>query len=218
MTDALYFDRLVQLPLLLLGSEAAVPLRRLIELYAEADPATAPVISRLVAQLRAKAEAIQNGGLEWFDGTDAGGILWPADQWTILTIVREGLLEDFYAEAAALLLAFLSDAGLEQHEHVVSDALELNRLLFNTPDPAEGAEVFLWHNIWERSLAVIHRDDVQLAQRFTRYTAGSSPYTATTLDGWYAQLIWCDWRDKRAYLRPLRTRVPRGQSASKIAG
>jgi hypothetical protein len=108
LTDALYFDRLMQLPLLLLGSEAGIPLRRLIELFAEADPATAPVIARLVAQLRAKAVAIQNGGLEWFEGTDAGGILWPADQWTIITLVKDGLLQDFYYEASALLLGLLA--------------------------------------------------------------------------------------------------------------
>jgi hypothetical protein len=217
LSDALYFDRLMQLPMLLLGSEAGIPLRRLIELFAAADPATAPVIARLVAQLRDKAVAIQNGGLEWFDGTDAGGILWPADQWTMITLVREGLLQDFYAEASTLLLGLLDDTGLVHHHQIVSDAVELNRVLFSTPEEAEGAEVFVWHNIWERYLAVLHHEDLPLTQRFTRYTVGSSPYTATTLDDWYAQLVWCDWRDKRAYLRPLRPNVPRRRAAAKVA-
>jgi hypothetical protein len=100
--------------------------------------------------------AIQNGGLEWFEGTDAGGILWPADQWTIITlVVKDGLLQDFYYEASALLLGLLDDTGLVHHHQVVSDALELNRMLFSTPEKAEGAQVFVWHNVWDRYLAVM---------------------------------------------------------------
>jgi hypothetical protein len=164
-------------------------------------------VARLVAELRAKASSIQEGGLEWFAGPDAGGILWPAEQWTILTLVREGLLEDFYAEAGRLLQDFLEREGLERHELVVSDALELNQALFNTPGAGDDVEVFLWHTVWERCMAVIHREEVPLKQRFTRYVVGSSPYAAADLEDWYRQLVWCDWRDKRAYLRPLRTRL-----------
>jgi len=207
LTDVLYFDRLLQLPFLLLGSEAGVPLRRLVELFADADPESWPTVARIVAELRAKACSIQEGGLEWFAGPDAGGILWPADQWTILTLVGEGLLDDFYAEAGRLLQDFLERERLEHHELVVSDALELNQALFNTPGGGDDVEVFLWHTVWERCMAVIHREEVPLTQHFTRYVVGSSPYAAPDMEDWYRQLVWCDWRDKRAYLRPLRTRL-----------
>jgi len=194
LADALYFDRLLQLPFLLLGSEAGVPLRRLVELFAESDgPVTAP----LVAELRAKAESIQQGGLEWFEGDGAGGILWPADQWFLLSLVRDGSLDAFYDEAADLLRVF------DEHELVVNDALELNRALFNAPTEGGEVEVTCWHTVWERYLAVIYDRDQPLESRLTRYTVDGDAYARRTLTDWYQHIVWCDWNDKRGYFRPL---------------
>jgi hypothetical protein len=205
MTDVLYFDRLLQLPLLLLGSEAGVPLRRLVELFTEADAGTAPVAASVVADLRAKAASIQAGGLEWFAHPDAPEILWPTDQHTLLTLVHGGLLDAFYREASSLLFGFLDREGLERFALVVGDALELNRAILSIPGDDRPAPLHLWHTVWERYLAVIHGDEEPLAQRLTRYVVGSSEYTPTTYEEWHRQLVWCDWRDKRAYLRPLRS-------------
>ena len=205
LADALYFDRLLQLPFLLLGSEAGVPLRRLVELFADSESA---IVAPLVTELRAKARSIQAGGLEWLEASDAGDILWPADQYFLLTLVRDGLLDAFYDEADELLTAFLEREGLSEHALMVTDALELNRALFNVPSNRRTAEVACWHTVWERYIAVIYDQDLQLEQRLSRYTVDHETYSRATLRDWYQHIVWCDWNDKRGYLRPLRARTP----------
>jgi protein-tyrosine-phosphatase len=198
LTDALYFDRLLQVPFLLLGSEAGVPLRHLVDLFAKAE---GPVIAPLVAELRAKAESIQKGGLEWFEGEDAGGILWPADQWFLLSLVRDGNLDAFYDEAGELLRVF------EDHELMVNDALELNRSLFNTPSDGGDVDVTCWHTVWERYISVIYDQGRPLESKLTRYVVDGDTYARRTLQDWYQHIVWCDWNDKRGYLRLLKTRA-----------
>jgi radical SAM superfamily enzyme YgiQ (UPF0313 family) len=204
LTDALYFDRLLQLPFLLLGSEAGVPLRSLVELFLDAD---APVTSGLVAALRARARRIQAGGLEWIEDEAAGGILWPADQHLLITLVRGGLREAFYDEAEVLLDAFLAREDLEEHGPVVADALALNRALFAAPADTRDVDVVCWHGVWERYLAVVYNQDRPLEAGLTRYVVDGETHASTTLQDWYQRIIWCDWNDKRGYLRPLRAGV-----------
>jgi hypothetical protein len=183
--------------MLLLGSEAGVPLRTLVELFADSN---GPVVAPLVRALEAKARSIQQGGLEWFEDRDAG-ILWPADQWFLVSLVRDGNLDAFYDEAGALL------ASLDEHELVVADAVELNRALWNAPSQGGELDVTCWHTVWERYLGVIFDHDAPLEARLTRYVVDGDAYARPTLTDWYHHVVWCDWNDKRGYLRPLRTRV-----------
>ncbi len=215
LTDLLYFDRLLQVPLAVLTARHGVPLRRFVEAVARADAARHPVLHRMVSSLESKARAIQHGDSEYFEGP--AGLLWPADQYLLVRLVLDGELESAYEEAAALLVELLRDLGVEESRLLVLDLVDLNRAILSVPFQTTDLNLVLSHRVWEAYEAVLHGRPVEVTEGFAVYGVDRTSRTWGTVESWCEHLVWCHGKDKRGYLygrtRPTFLRAPRGEDA-----
>ena len=109
LVSLLYFDKLLQIPLDILG-DYKVQFERL----ADKDPLD------IYSFFLDKARDIQNGGEEFCYSKEWLGIWWPPDEYMFIKLTVEGKIDEFYKEAETIL------------GH--SDAVRRNRELLKQPD------------------------------------------------------------------------------------
>jgi len=135
-----HFDKLLQIPLLLLHFEAGLPFRRLVEAFLNLDAACYPVLGEIRGFFDAEARSLQSGGPELVFSEEWLGVYWPADEHTFIRLSRDGKLDAFYAEAGVLLGELIDDLELVE---MLGDALTLNRVMIKQPGQSDDIEVEL---------------------------------------------------------------------------
>jgi radical SAM superfamily enzyme YgiQ (UPF0313 family) len=214
LADLTYFDRTLQIPFGLLTARHGIRLRELVEALETADPEQAPVLAEMFATLRTHARAIQQGGPEYFAAPQWANLLWPGDQYALISLVLGDRLDAFYAEATAALCGLLRDRGLEDDETALQEAVELNRAMLRLPDGAGTARLALSHDIWEHHVALLAGDPVPLNERLSLYTIDRGGADAVGgAAAWLEHIAWCHGKDKRGYLYNVRP-VVRGAVAA----
>ena len=91
----LVFDKLFALPMHAAHAKGR-SYREMIEAFMEADSQVLGVINRVFQN---EAQSIQEGGPEYIYSEGYLGIYWPADEYVFINMARQGILDDFYAEA-----------------------------------------------------------------------------------------------------------------------
>lgn len=214
LVDLYYFDRLLQVPMAVLSARHGLGPRRLIEALVAADPAAYPTLAGLHGRMEEHAAAIQRGGPEYLADPAWAGLLWPADQHALLTLVAEGRLDAFYREAGAVLEAELVAAGGRADVAVLRDAVTLNQALFKLPGQTTDGRVVLAHRLWEYYQALLRNETppAELPEQLSMYTVDRTGARWPTIDEYARHLTWCQTKDKRGYLYPVR--APRLRPAS----
>ncbi len=200
MTDLVYFDRLLQVPLLVMGQRHGVPHRRLLEQLTQAQPDRFPVLAWAIALLAEQARRIQQGAVEYIAEPRWGNILWPGDQYLYLRLVTEARLEAFYAEARGALGALLPDDPEEQT--ILDEAFTLNGELLRLPGRRRDARLVLSHDLLGFWQAGQRGESLALDERLCVYRIRHSERRFESLSAWAEFLTWCQGRDKREYLAP----------------
>ncbi len=203
LVDFAYYDRVLQIPLLVLSRRHDWPVHELIEVLVEADPETHPITASLVAALREKARSIQQGGPEYFPIPEAGGLLWPGDQRTLITLVMEDSIDSFYREVGELLGAFLERRGGDVVEAIVLDeALTINRAALTLPFESGNKLLVTSHNVWEYYQSLLVDDPIELEEGLFAYGVDCRRQNWETLERWaLLHLAIIQGEDKRRYLR-----------------
>ena len=204
MTDFLYFDRVLQIPLVLLRELGASGYRDMLEAFCAAKPERYPVIAEIVTMFAAKAKDIQEGGAEYFPSAEWLGAWWPADQFAIIRLVAEGRLGAFYTEAEELLAQLTPGRPNARPRRALSEAVRLNMSLLKVPFEPLDLEIELTHNVWEFYRGVLAGVPVPLEAVASAYRVERSKAMWLTLDDWCEHLTWCHNKDKRGYLYPVR--------------
>jgi radical SAM superfamily enzyme YgiQ (UPF0313 family) len=200
MAELAYFDRLLQIPLLILSARHGWSMQEMIEALVDADPAEQPVIAGIVAGLREKASSIQQGGPEYCPVPEANGLLWPADQRALIFLVLEEKVDAFYTEAAALLGAMLDERGCPEDAVLLDEALTLNRAAYTFPFESEGQLMLFSHNIWAHYQSLLRGGPVALEEDMVVHYVNRSRNWSTLAD-WADHISWTQGKDRRAYLR-----------------
>jgi radical SAM superfamily enzyme YgiQ (UPF0313 family) len=199
LAELLFYDRLLHVPMLLLGSGHDVSYRLMLEAFANAAPAAYPVTAEVVAALERHARAMLRGGAQYVPSTEWLGIWWPADQHAIIALAHGGVLDAFYAEAAAIL------AGCADVDPtLVEDAVRVNQAAFTVP-------FTLLDEVVETSYPVLADYEALLG--------GGAPSLAPRPSACVVECgrtIWMSWEDwcedlvqrvhlRKRYLHPVRT-------------
>ncbi|MCK9897882.1 cobalamin-dependent protein [Frankia sp. AgB32] len=213
MTDLVYFDRLLQIPFLLLGQRHGVPFRRILESLTEADARRFPVLGWVHAVLRDHARRIQQGGIEYLTAGPGQRLRWPADQYLYVQMVLDGRLDDFYREAHDALATVLAEvqgglpAGeatdsfdLFEEATLVEEACMLNRALLRLPGQQRDTHLVLSHDVWAFWQAAHRGNRHPLPEQMAVYRVRHAEHHWDGVADWAEYLVWCQGRDKRAYL------------------
>ncbi len=189
MTAFLHFDKVLQVPLILLHKTCALGFRDMIEFFT--DEAKSPILSEIRSAFEAKARDIQNGGAEYCESRKWLNIWWPADELALIELcAREGRLEEFYSEAERALAELLEKKSLVLPEGLMSEAVLLNRSLIRLPFVEEDIRLKLSYNIWDVYRAEIRGTSVPLEREDTVYRVDRSTLTWSSWEDWCREVIW----------------------------
>jgi tRNA A37 methylthiotransferase MiaB len=199
--DFAYFDRVLQIPLLILHARHGWPVHEMIERLVDADPEAYPITARLAAALQEKAQSIQNGGPEYFPIPQAAGMLWPGDQRSLISLVLENSVEGFYAEMGRLLGALLDERDCSEDRILLDEALTLNKAALTLPFQTTDQIMMLSHNVWAYYQSLLVDNPVAVEEGLFVHRVDCSSRSWNAIDDWAKHLSWAQGKDKRAYLR-----------------
>ena len=86
MAGLLHFDKVLQIPLVVLHETCGVSYRELIEAFTERSLAGFPVLAEVQGFFLDKAGDIQRGGSEYCRSEAWLGIWWPADEYVLIKL------------------------------------------------------------------------------------------------------------------------------------
>jgi hypothetical protein len=206
-TDLFHFDRLLQVPFVVLHALYGVSYRDLVEAAAGADPGRFPILAEVQAFFLGKAREIQRAGPEYCASEEWLGLWWPADQLALITLASEWKTEAFYREAEAVLAELLAGRGVGFDAQALHDAVVLNESLLRLPFEIEDLTLELDSNVWEVYCAAKEGDRVPLERTPRRYLVDRTSARWLSWQDWCAHVVACQ-NQKSAYLHALRPSAP----------
>jgi len=132
MTSLLYFDKLLQIPMMLLKAETDIDYVKQIEAFIDLPAGKFPLLEELTRFFRDEAAAVQEGAPEFFHAPDRLGIYWPHDEYAYIRLSAEGKLDAFYREARQRMAELAVSEG-HPCPPWLSDAVRLNGVLLKQP-------------------------------------------------------------------------------------
>jgi radical SAM superfamily enzyme YgiQ (UPF0313 family) len=199
MTGLLHFDKVLQIPLIVLHETCGVSYRELIEAFLGERAERYPAIAEIKRFFADKARDIQQGGAEYCHSSEWLDIYWPADEYVLIKMCVEGRVKAFYDEAEALLVEFLASQDLKLPQGVLHDAIELNRCLIKLPFQADDLELVTGYNVWDFYRAALVGDNVPLEQRRVVNRIERAKHVYHSWEEWFREVIWYG-NKKGAYL------------------
>jgi len=195
----LHFDKVLQIPFILMHDLCGLSYRELIEVFSEGDLDEYPVLSSLRSVLRMKAKDIQDGGPEYCLSTEWLPIWWPADEYVLIQLCFENKLGLFYEEAEQVLQKRIEAGGKALPEKLLHEALELNRQSLKLPFQTEDQYVDTSFNIWEYYRAAIRGGQIPFEPKAVRYHIDRTSKSWGSWDDWCRDVVWYG-NKKGAYL------------------
>jgi radical SAM superfamily enzyme YgiQ (UPF0313 family) len=199
MTALLHFNKVFQIPLVLIHEICAVPYRELVEIFSEGSLDSFPVLSEIRSFFHGRAKEIQNGGTEFCRAEKWLNIYWPDDEYIFIKLCVENKLDAFYQEAEAALTKFLKDKFLEVPAGLLRDATELNKGLIKKPFQTRDLEIKTHYNILEFYRSVLVGAPAALAEESCSYHVDRTSETWSAWDDWFREVVWYG-NKKGAYL------------------
>lgn len=203
MCGLLHFDKIMQIPLVVLHEVLGLSYRALIELFSESPLITKdqfPILSQVRASFRAKAEAMQLGEEEYSYSKQWLGIWWPPDELVFIELSTESKLAAFYQEAERALSLFLTAQSIDFDPALLAEAIRLNRELIKAPFESQDLELELSFNLMEFYHGVVGKGPrVPLTSGLFRSVIDRTSERWSSWEEWCERVVWFG-NKKGAYL------------------
>lgn len=199
MAALLHFDKVLQIPLIMLHETGSVSYRELIEAFSEEQFYPLPILTEVRSFFVAKAKDIQNGGPEYCQSKEWLDIWWPADEYMLIKLCIEGKLNEFHREVEERLTHLLKTKCIDLAPLLLHETIELNKKLMKRPFQTEDIDLKLSYNIWEFYQSVLIGAPIPIQEQISTYHVNSSCETFSSWDEWCRKVIWYG-NKKGAYL------------------
>lgn len=199
MSALLHFDKVLQIPLILIHETCKASYRQLFELFSEGNLSQYPVLRELREFFRQKATDIQNGGEEYCHSEKWLDIYWPADELALIELCASSRLSSLYEEAEAILTDLVSKQAGSLAADALREALRLNQALVKLPVQTRDLELKLSWNIWEFYRAVLEGRPIELQRAPHTYLVDRTSQVFDSWEEWCREVIWYG-NKKGAYL------------------
>jgi len=199
MTALLHFDKLLQIPLVVLHALGGIGYRRLIEAFMGVETAHLPLLGGIRDFFVDSARAIQAGGPEYVYSREWLGIYWPADEYVFIKLTAERSLDRFYGEARAVLEGLLATEASVLPAGALDDAVTLNRSLVKQPHERDDVVVRMTHDILAFYRDALTGTPSGLRAAPVSYVIDRSSERWTNLEAWSREVVWYG-NKKGAYL------------------
>ena len=198
MIALLHFDKLLQIPLILIHQVCGISFRQLTELFMRKG-INGDTISEINSFFTEKAKDIQSGGFEFCNSPDWLDIWWPADEYMFIKLCRENKLDIFYQEAGKLLKLFLDSQFIDFPTDLLDQSIMLNRELVKLPFQEEDTYITTSYNIWEFFQSVLVGKPILLDEVGCNYHINRAGFSWSSWEKWYREVVWYG-NKKGAYL------------------
>jgi len=199
MAAFLHFDKVMQIPLIILHEVCGVSYRELFEAFLDERAERFAAIAEIKRFFTEKARDIQNGGPEYCHSAKWLDIFWPADEYVLIKLCVEDKLANFYKEAETLLSEFLKSRFLQLPPKLLHEAVELNRHLIKLPFQKDDLAFETSYNIWEFYRSILVGEGVQLEERACVNRINRTKVVYHSWEDWYREVVWYG-NKKGAYL------------------
>lgn len=199
MTALIHFDKLLQVPLVVLHERTGIAYRDLLEAFVALDRRQYPVLGEIVTFFEKRAGEIQDGGPEYYQAPEWLGIWWPDDEYTMIRLCAGGQLAAFYEEAERLLQEVLKKRGLACEPELLHACTELNRCLIRMPFQTQDLDLLCSHNVWEIYQSGLLGQPVTVSDQCHAYRVDRHSETWDSWEDWCRRVIWYG-NKKGAYL------------------
>ncbi len=189
MTSLLHFNKLLQIPFIILNKNYSISYKQLIEWFLFRG-GEYPVVSEIVSLFNEKACSIQGGDIEYIPSKEWLNIYWPADGFVFIKLLSEDNLLKFYQEAKGIISENLKKSGISVQESLLDNAISLNFELIKRPFVTENKKIELEYNIPDFYQAALIGKDVPLKNGRFSYEILRSKDTWNTWPDWYREVVW----------------------------
>ncbi|MBL4889304.1 MAG: radical SAM protein [Candidatus Lindowbacteria bacterium] len=201
MVALLHFDKVFQIPVILVREQTGVRYREVFESFVGLDAERFPVLSEIWEFFLDKARDIQNGGPEYCHTTRWLPIWWPTDEYCLIQLFFEKKLRGFYEESKLVLQAFLDDRNLALPDGLLDQSVDMNFRMLKLPFKKDDEVVKSSWNIWEYYRGIFSGRPVDLKKKDSAYKIDKTTASWDSIDDWWREVIW--WCNKKgAYLYP----------------
>jgi len=199
MSAFLYFDKVLQIPMMLAHEIGGLSMRAMIEAFLDVDKDEFPQIAEIRDFFEETAYAIQQGGFEYVYSEKWLGIFWPADEYIFIKFAEEKKWPIFFAEAEKLIARSLQREKASLPTGILSNSIELNAQMINQPYLDQDQSLHLNYNILEFCEGVKTGRPVDLSEKPAAIFINRAEAAYDEFDVWCQEVVW--WGNKKgAYL------------------
>jgi radical SAM superfamily enzyme YgiQ (UPF0313 family) len=190
MTSLLHFNKLLQIPLVLLVESTGISYRQIIESFCEVNDSDFPLITEIRNHFYLRAEIIQNGGPEYYHSKEWLDIWWPDDEYQLIRLSTEGKLGAFYEESRKLLEALLKKTQNNNSIPLIAESIKINQALLKQPYLYDNLEIETKYNILEVYNQVIKNLPASFKPITSKYLIARSAQTWKDWQTWCREVVW----------------------------
>ena len=183
MASLIFFDKLLQIPLILLHKNYGLSYAQLVECFIPPFKGNYPIIEELSQFFITEAELIQQGKAEFFHSKEWLDIYWPHDEYIYICMSNRKKIDAFYAEAGELLANKLDEIGLLTPLWLL-EAISINRILLKQPFNEGSLQINLQYNILNS-----YMDSLRGGPGIVEHCNES--YLVDRSEQWYSWEDWC---------------------------
>ena len=198
MVNLIYFNKLLQIPIITLKEVYGVSYKEIFKFFAERQQSEDfPVFKEINDFFEKTAQDMQKGtqeefihSPEWLD------IWWPVEEYVFIRLCKENKLKQLYSEAEKIMMHFVTS---EQSTKPLLEALALNKVLIKLPFQSDNIEINLNYNIWDIYRSVLLGQTIPIQSGDYHYIIGRTKEYWSSWEEWYEKMVW--WSNRRgAYL------------------
>ena len=189
MTSLLYFDKILQIPFIVIHNAYSVSFRELIEIFI-AESESYPVLSEIHTFFTNKAIDIQNGDAEFCESKEWLNIWWPADELMLIRLCAEHKLTTFYQEAEQLLDSFLQMKKKISYQSILHDTIFLNQNLIKMPYQDENVYIKTSYDVWNIYKGILKGEKIRIGKGNYCSEIDRTSSKWSSWDDWCREVIW----------------------------
>jgi radical SAM superfamily enzyme YgiQ (UPF0313 family) len=187
LTSMLHFNKLLQIPFLVIHSEENITFRDIIEAFMFGLTDKCVLLKKIKASLEEHAQVVQDGGPEFVFSPEYLELYWPIDELWLIKLVIEDNLDQFYVEALETLSSLVRD---DFPKSLLKDAIKLNKKLLKLPQQSKDDLVELDYDLitFYRSIRDGKESIIKGGLNTQKIIKSDSVWE--TKEDWMRQVIW----------------------------
>lgn len=183
-TQFLHFDRVLQVPFVLLANEYGAGYREMIEAFLNCDGGPYPVCADMAAIFWNAARRLQQGYPGAVASRECLNQWWTPDAYALISLADSEKWEAFFEEAEQILRPFGREHARFDHR-LLADCVVLNRELFKRAGVFTDTSITVCANLLEYFAGVVEGRPVTLERIQTTYHIDRTSAVWPSADDWY---------------------------------